>query len=145
LDIGLALVAALLFALGTVLRQKAGLEGPDAMEGASSGLLLRMARKPVWLADVAAAVLVTVSLIAFLTIANPTGGRNDAPFRQWLVLGAIIAGVCIPLTLASLKTAARLSGPIAAESRRRRSILACATTASRLPAAISESCQSAAP
>ncbi|MCB0876974.1 MAG: DMT family transporter [Solirubrobacterales bacterium] len=153
MDIVLALVAALLFALGTVLQQKAGLEGGDAMEGSSSGLLLRMARKPVWLAgiaadalgfvgqavaltigrlavvqpllatsmvfalplghrltaqritrsDIAAAILVTASLIAFLTIANPTGGRDDAPVGQWLLLGAILAGVCVPLTLASLK------------------------------------------
>lgn len=151
--VALALGAALLFALGTVLQQKAGLEEPDAMEGSSSGLLLRMARKPVWLAgiaadavgfvgqavaltigrlavvqpllatsmvfalplghrltnqrvsraDIGAAVLVTASLIAFLTIANPTGGRDDAPVGEWLVLGAIIVGICIPLTLASLK------------------------------------------
>lgn len=153
MDIALALAAALLFALGTVLQQKAGLDEPDATEGSSSGLLLRMARKPVWLAgiaadalgfvgqavaltigrlavvqpllatsmvfalplghrltaqrvtrsDIGAAVLVTASLIAFLTIANPTGGRDDAPIGQWLVLGAIIAGLCVPLTLASLK------------------------------------------
>jgi len=151
--IALALGAALLFALGTVLQQKAGLEEPGAMEGSSSGLLLRMARKPVWLAgiaadalgfvgqavaltigrlavvqpllatsmvfalplghrltnqrvsrgDIGAAVLVTLSLIAFLTIANPTGGRDDAPVGEWLVLGAVIAGICIPLTLGSLK------------------------------------------
>ncbi len=153
MDIILALVAALLFALGTVLQQKAGLEEPDASRGSSSGLLVRMARKPVWLAgiaadaigfvgqavaltigrlavvqpllatsmvfalplghrltaqritrsDVGAAVLVTVSLIAFLTIADPSGGRDDAPLGEWLVLGAVIAGVCVPLTLASLR------------------------------------------
>jgi hypothetical protein len=153
MDVVLALVAALLFALGSVLQQKAGLDEPEAGEGSSSGLLLRMARKPVWLAgiaadalgfvgqavaltigrlavvqpvlatsmvfalplghrltaqrvtrnDVGAAILVTVSLIAFLTIANPSGGRDDAPVGEWLVLGAVIGGVCAPLTLASLR------------------------------------------
>ena len=153
MDIALALAAALLFALGTVLQQKAGLDEPDAAEGSSSGLLLRMARKPVWLAgiaadalgfvgqavaltigrlavvqpllatsmvfalplghrltaqrvtrgDIGAAVLVTASLIAFLTIANPSGGRDDAPLGEWLVLGAVIVGVCVPLILVSLR------------------------------------------
>ena len=151
--IGLALGAALLFALGSVLQQKAGLDQPEESEGSSSGLLLRMARHPVWLAgiaadalgfvgqavaltigrlavvqpllatsmifalplgnrltnqrirrsDVAAAILVTASLVAFLTIANPSGGRDDAPLGEWLVLGAITVGVCIPLFLLSLR------------------------------------------
>ena len=151
--VGIALAAALLFALGSVLQQKAGLDQPEESEGSSSGLLIRMAKHPVWIAgivadgigfagqavaltigrlavvqpilatsmifalplghrltnqrirrnDIAAAILVTVSLIAFLTIANPSGGRDDAPVSEWLVLGAISAGVCIPLFLASLK------------------------------------------
>ncbi len=153
MDIVLALIAALLFALGSVLQQKAGLDEPDAAEGSSSGLLLRMARKPVWLmgiaadglgfvgqavaltigrlavvqpllatsmvfalplgnrltdqrikrSDIGAAVLVTASLIAFLTIANPSGGRDDAPVGEWLILGAITVGICIPLVLLSLR------------------------------------------
>ena len=147
MDVVLALVAALLFALGTVLQQKAGLEGPQ--DGGSAGLLLRMVRRPVWLAgivadafgfiaqaaalgigrlavvqpllvssvvfalplgarltgqrirriDVGGAVLVVVALIAFLTIANPSGGRADAPLRDWLVTGAVCAAVCAPLVL----------------------------------------------
>jgi drug/metabolite transporter (DMT)-like permease len=146
-DIALALVAALLFALGTVLQQRAGLEAPA--EGSSAGLLLRMARRPVWLAgilsdafgfiaqaaalgigrlavvqpllvssvvfalplgarltaqrvrriDVGGALLVVVALIAFLTIANPSGGRADAPLRDWLVTGGVCALVCVPLVL----------------------------------------------
>jgi drug/metabolite transporter (DMT)-like permease len=134
-DIVLALAAALLFALGTVLQQKAGLDEPS--EGASSSLLLRMAQRPVWLAgiaadalgfvaqaaalglgrlavvqpllvssvvfalplgarltrqrvtraDVGAAILVVGALVAFLTIANPSGGRDDAPFGEWLIAG----------------------------------------------------------
>jgi drug/metabolite transporter (DMT)-like permease len=146
-DIVLALVAALLFALGTVLQQRAGLEKPS--EGGSSGLLLRMARRPVWLAgiladafgflaqaaalgigrlavvqpllvssvvfalplgarltrqrvrriDVGAAILVVGALIVFLTIANPSGGRDDAPVGQWLVAGGACVLVCVPLVL----------------------------------------------
>ena len=151
--IALALGAALLFALGSVLQQKAGLDNPEASEGSSSGLLVRMAQKPVWLAgiaadglgfvgqavaltigrlavvqpllatamifalplghwltnqrvrrsDVGAAILVTLSLVAFLTIANPSGGRDDAPLGEWLVLGGVTVAICVPLFLASLK------------------------------------------
>ncbi len=147
MDIVLALAAALLFALGTVLQQKAGLEEPS--EGSSSGLLLRMARRPVWLfgiladafgfvaqaaalgvgrlavvqpllvssvvfalplgarltgqrvrrLDVGAAFLVVVALIAFLTIANPSGGHDDAPIRSWLIAGGICGAICVPLVL----------------------------------------------
>ena len=145
----LALVAALLFAFGTVLLQKAGLDEPTT--GSDSGLLLRMARRPVWLAgifadalgfaaqavalsigrlavvqpllvsavvfalplgarltgqrvrpiDIGAAVLVTGALIAFLTIADPSGGRDDAPFAEWLVAGAVIGVITAPLVLVS--------------------------------------------
>jgi drug/metabolite transporter (DMT)-like permease len=147
MEIVLALVAALLFALGTVLLQRAGLE--EGTEGSSSGLLVRMARRPVWLAgiaadglgfvaqaaaltigrlavvqpllvsavvfalplgarltgqrirklDVGAAALVTVSLILFLTIANPSGGRDDAPFGEWLIAGGAIGALCVPLVV----------------------------------------------
>jgi len=146
-DIVLALVAALLFALGTVLQQQAGLEKPS--EGGSSGLLLRMARRPVWLfgiladafgfiaqaaalgigrlavvqpllvssvvfalplgarftgqrvrrLDVGAAFLVVAALVAFLTIANPSGGRDDAPLGDWLVAGGACVLACVPLVL----------------------------------------------
>jgi drug/metabolite transporter (DMT)-like permease len=146
-DIVLALVAALLFALGTVLLQKAGMAEPAG--GSTSGLLLRMARRPVWLAgiaadglgfilqavalsigrlavvqpvlvsavvfalplgakltgqrvhriDVVAALMVTAALVAFLTIADPSGGRDDAPLGDWLITGAVIAAVVSPLVL----------------------------------------------
>lgn len=42
----------MLFALGTVLQQRAGASAPSL--GAHSGLVLRMARRPVWLAGIAA-------------------------------------------------------------------------------------------
>jgi drug/metabolite transporter (DMT)-like permease len=144
-DVVLALVAALLFALGTVLQQKAGMDEPSG--GSDSGLLLRMARRPVWLAgiaadafgfvaqaaaltigrlavvqpllvsslvfalplgarltgqrvrrrDVGAAVLVTGALLVFLTVADPSGGRDDAPFEDWIVAIGACAVASIPL------------------------------------------------
>jgi hypothetical protein len=147
MDVVLALVAALLFALGTVLQQRAGMDEPKG--GSDSGLLLRMARRPVWLAgiatdalgfvgqaialsigrlavvqpllvssvvfalpigakltgqvvrriDIAAALLVTGALIAFLTVTNPSGGRDDAPIRDWLITGGAIAVIVVPLFL----------------------------------------------
>jgi drug/metabolite transporter (DMT)-like permease len=146
-DVVLALVAALLFALGTVLQQRAGMESPS--EGGSSGLLLRMARRPVWLAgiaadglgfvaqaaalgigrlavvqplliasvvfalplgarfsgqrirrtDVGAATLVVGALVAFLLIAEPSGGNDDAPLGEWLVAGGASAIACFALVL----------------------------------------------
>ncbi len=149
MDIVLALVAALLFALGTVLQQKAGLEEPAT--GSSSGLLIQMAKRPVWLAgiaadglgfgcqaaalgfgrlavvqpllvasvvfalplgarltgqrvkriDIGAAFLVVAALVAFLTIADPSGGRADAPLGQWLIAGAACVGVCAVLVAAA--------------------------------------------
>jgi drug/metabolite transporter (DMT)-like permease len=146
-EIVLALTSALLFALGSVLQQKAGSDSPSA--GPHSGLLLRMARRPIWLAgiasdgigfvaqaaalgmgrlavvqpllvvsvvfalplgarigaqhvhrgDVAAAVLVVVALVGFLTIASPSGGRSEAPLSDWLIVGLACAAVCTPLAL----------------------------------------------
>ncbi|UGS37089.1 DMT family transporter [Capillimicrobium parvum] len=153
MDIGLALLAALFFALGTVLQQKGGLDEPTT--GSGAGLLVQMAKRPVWLAgiccdaigflcqfaalsigrlavvqpllvfsvvfalplgarltgqrvrriDVVAAVVVTVGLIAFLTIANPSGGRDDAPLREWLIAAGACAVVVIPLLMASRRLA----------------------------------------
>jgi drug/metabolite transporter (DMT)-like permease len=144
-DIVLALAAALVFALGTVLLQKAGMAEPAG--GSTSGLLVRMARRPLWLAgiaadgigfalqavaltlgrlavvqpvlvssvvfalplgakltgqrihriDVVAALLVTAALVAFLTIADPSGGRDDAPLGEWLITGGVIAALVVPL------------------------------------------------
>lgn len=48
----LALLAACFFALGTVLQQKAAQEVPDS-EVESAGLLIRLARRPVWMAGLA--------------------------------------------------------------------------------------------
>ena len=66
MDIVLALLAAMLFAFGTVLQQKAGLEAPQ--EGGSAGLLLRMVRRPVWLAGIVADALGFIAQAAALGI-----------------------------------------------------------------------------
>jgi drug/metabolite transporter (DMT)-like permease len=50
-EVVLALLSALMFALGSMLQQKAGTQAPA--DGASGRLLLRMARRPVWLAGIA--------------------------------------------------------------------------------------------
>jgi drug/metabolite transporter (DMT)-like permease len=151
--IALALVAALFFSLGTVFQQKAGLDDPT--EGSSAGLLVQMARRPVWLfgiscdalgfiaqfaalsvgslavvqpllvfavvfalplgarftgqkvtrKDIAAAAVVTLGLVAFLLIANPSGGREDAPIGDWVIVGIVSAVVVLPLLLASRRLA----------------------------------------
>jgi len=149
MEIVLALAAAVLFALGTVLQQKAGLDDP--VEGEASGLLLQMARRPVWLAgiaadalgfvaqavaltigrlavvqpllvssvvfalplgvrltgqkvhriDIAAALVVTAALAIFLLVADPSGGRDDAPFGEWLIAGGACGAVSAVLVLAA--------------------------------------------
>jgi drug/metabolite transporter (DMT)-like permease len=64
-EIALALSSALLFALGSVLAQRAGLDAPT--EGGGP-LLLRMARRPVWLAGIAADALGFVAQAAALGV-----------------------------------------------------------------------------
>ena len=49
----LALIAAAIFALGTVLQQRAAMTEPDD-QAASNTILLRLATHPVWLAGIAA-------------------------------------------------------------------------------------------
>ncbi len=152
LEISLALVAAFLFALGTVLQQKGTLQEPKS-EALEAGLLLRLLRRPVWLlgivvdalgyvAQAAAlgigrlvivqpllvttvvfalplgrrltaqrvgrrewlgALAVTVGLAVFLLVSNPTGGKDDAPFGDWLVAGGICFGVAAALVVAGLR------------------------------------------
>jgi drug/metabolite transporter (DMT)-like permease len=68
LEIVLALISALLFALGSVLQQKAGMDAPS--EGTDSGLLLRMARRPVWLIGITSDALGFVAQAAALRIGH---------------------------------------------------------------------------
>jgi hypothetical protein len=72
-DLILALVAALLFALGTVLQQKAGMDQPS--EGATAGLLVRMARRPTWLAGIASDILGFFAQAAALGLGSPSSSR----------------------------------------------------------------------
>lgn len=147
MEIVLALTSALFFAFGSVLQQRAGVAAPS--DGAHSGLLLRMARRPVWLVgiacdglgfvtqatalglgrldvvqpllvtsvvfalplgvrlshqrlrrgDLVAAIAVVLALGAFIVIANPAGGRGEAPLADWLVAAIACAAVCVPLTM----------------------------------------------
>ena len=162
MEIALALTSAFLFALGSVLQQKAGLDGPAA--GSSSGLLLRMARRPVWIAgiacdglgfvakaaalgigslavvqpllvtsvvfalplgvwltgqrvrraEVAAAAVVVVALAVFLIVANASGGKNEAPLRDWLIAAGVCGVTCAPLVFLGR------SGPPRHRSRRKK-------------------------
>lgn len=148
MEIVLAVASAMLFALGTVLQQRAGAQSPSV--GGHASLLLRMARRPVWLAgiacdvlgfvsqaaalgmgrlavvqpllvasvvfalplgtrltgqrvrarDVAAAALVVAALVGFLTVADPAGGRRDAPAGHWALACAACAVLCAPLAMA---------------------------------------------
>jgi drug/metabolite transporter (DMT)-like permease len=158
----LALAAALLFALGTVLQQKASLDDPSTAEGSGAGLLVRMARKPVWLAgiladafgfvaqavaltigriavvqpllvtsvvfalplgarltgqkvgrrEIWAAVVVTAGLAVFLIVADPGGGRDDAPLHQWLIAFAGFGGASVLLVLAARNAAPRIKAAL---------------------------------
>jgi drug/metabolite transporter (DMT)-like permease len=66
MEIVLALTSALFFALGSALQQKAGVAAPS--EGASSALLLRMARRPAWVAGIASDGLGFVAQAAALGV-----------------------------------------------------------------------------
>jgi drug/metabolite transporter (DMT)-like permease len=151
MEIALAVVAAFFFALGTVLQQKGAVAEPagGSARGAAR-LLVRLARRPVWIGgiladglgfvcqavalgigklvvvqpilatsvifslplgtrltdqrisrrDLLAAVAVTAGLAVFLVVGDPAGGRDDAPFGDWLVAlvpivalsGVLVAG-----------------------------------------------------
>ena len=117
-EIVLALAAALLFAFGTVLQQRAGLERPAS--GPSSGLLIQMARRPVWLAGVAADALgfgcqaaalgigrlavVQPLLVASLVFALPLGARLTGQRVRRVDVGAallVTAALVAFLTIAN--------------------------------------------
>ena len=138
----IALFAAFAFALGTVIQQREAMKVSDE-EAESAGFLLKLARRPAWVAgiaadavgfigqavalglgrvivvqpllatsvvwalplgaklsgqkvvrrDIVAAIVVTAGLGAFLVISDPTGGRDDAPIRAWLVAGGAVCAV----------------------------------------------------
>ena len=49
-----------------------------------------------------AAIVVTTALALFLLLADPCGGRDDAPLGGWIVAGAILIGIATALLLAGL-------------------------------------------
>jgi drug/metabolite transporter (DMT)-like permease len=67
MDIVLALAAAFLFGIGTVLQQRAAMQVPDE-EAMKAGLLVRLAKQPVWLAGIAADALGFVAQAVALAI-----------------------------------------------------------------------------
>ena len=100
MEIALALAAALLFALGTVLQQKAALDEPPV--GSSSGLLLRIARRPVWLAGIAADGLGFVTPAAAL-------GTGDLAVVQPLLVTTLVFALPLGVWLAASACVARTS------------------------------------
>jgi drug/metabolite transporter (DMT)-like permease len=150
MEVFLAAAASFFFALGTVLQQKGAVSEPGGSPSGAAKLLLRLARRPVWLGgifadglgfvcqavalavgrlvvvqpilatsvvfalplgakitnqrisrrDVFAAVAVTAGLAVFLVIGNPEGGRDNAPFGEWLIAIApiaVLAGILVGL------------------------------------------------
>jgi drug/metabolite transporter (DMT)-like permease len=154
MDVALALAAAVLFAFGTVLQQRVAVTASDE-EAARAGFLIRLARRPQWLAGIAtdggglvcqagalaagrivvvqpilaaslvftlpigawlnhrplrrrnlaAALTVTGGLALFLIVADPSGGREDATVKAWIMSGAVCAAVCVPLVVAGFRAA----------------------------------------
>ena len=148
--IALALVAALLFSLGTVLQQQVAAQASEE-EARGAGFLLRLARQPRWLAGIVAdgfgfvaqaaalgfgrigvvqpllatsvvfalplgarfehkpvsrpeilgALAVTGGLGAFLVLADPGGGVDNASATAWVVSFAVAAVLCSALTLSA--------------------------------------------
>ena len=154
MEIALAVAAAFFFALGTVLQQKGAVAEPSgASARGAARLLVRLARRPVWIGgiltdglgfvfqavalgigklvvvqpilatslifslplgarltdqrvsrrDLLAAVAVTAGLAVFLVVGDPTGGRDDAPFGDWLFALVPIVALSAVLLAAGLR------------------------------------------
>jgi hypothetical protein len=58
--------------------------------------------------DVIAAFVVTAALALFLVLADPEGGRDDAPIGQWIAAGAVVIGIATALLVAGLTRAGAL-------------------------------------
>jgi drug/metabolite transporter (DMT)-like permease len=58
--------------------------------------------------DVIAALVVTAGLALFLLLADPSGGREDAPVGEWIVAGAAVIGIATGLLVAGLSRAGAL-------------------------------------
>lgn len=147
MEVVLALAAALLFSLGTVLQGQVASRSSER-EAGSAGFLLRLARRPRWLVGVGAdalgfaaqaaalavgrivvvqpllassvvfslplgarldgrrmrpesllaALVVAAALGAFLVVADPAGGREDASTAGWAGSFAVAALLCMALS-----------------------------------------------
>ncbi len=82
MQVVLALISALLFALGTVLQQKVGMA---LASGTSSGLLVRMARHPLWLGGIAC------DIVGFIAQAAALRLGQLAVVQPLLVLSVVFA------------------------------------------------------
>jgi drug/metabolite transporter (DMT)-like permease len=108
-EIVLALISAVMFALGSVLQQKAGAAAPTA--GASGPLLFRMAQRPVWLVGIVADGLgigrldvVQPLLVTSVVFALPLGAwLGDARFgrREAAAAVVVVAGLGVFVALAN--------------------------------------------
>jgi drug/metabolite transporter (DMT)-like permease len=67
----------------------------------------RFAGRRLYRSDYAWAALLSVSLVLFMVIGNPTEGVDNAPFRQW----AIPLGVAGALVVACVTVGSRIKGP----------------------------------
>ena len=57
----------------------------------------RLSNQKLGQLDIVAAVLVTCALGVFLVVADPSGGRNNAPFGEWLIAGCACVAVSAAL------------------------------------------------
>lgn len=121
MEIVLSLASAVLFALGTVLQQRAGVG--ERSEGAHAGLMLRLARRPVWLAGIASDGLGFVAqaaalsigrlavvqpvLVASVVFALPLGVRLSG---QRVTRGEVAAAALVVVALVGFLAAASPSG-----------------------------------
>lgn len=119
-EIALALSSALLFAFGNVLQQRAGLQTPA---GSGSGLLLTMARRPIWLAGIGSDALGFVAqaaalgagrlavvqplLVTSIVFALPLGARLSA---QRVRRGELVAAALVVVALIGFLLTATPSG-----------------------------------
>jgi drug/metabolite transporter (DMT)-like permease len=53
--------------------------------------------------EIAGAAAVVLGLAAFMIVANPSGGRADAPGRDWAIAAAVTVGTAVLLTLIAWK------------------------------------------
>jgi drug/metabolite transporter (DMT)-like permease len=119
MDIVLALTAAFLFGVGTVLQQRAAMQVPDD-EVMKAGLLVRLAKQPVWLAGIVAdalgfaaqavalaigrIVVVQPLLATTVVFALPLGAKLDKRrLARTEILGAVavVGGVAAFLVVAN--------------------------------------------